>query len=228
MNTHITRMYTGNSVKTTVLSASSEFVPELAMIRFDQENGWSSGKLVRIPPAESMSGIEITVSNRKSEAGSSTKTLKARLGSPRGEREKGEVRVERAEIARKEQVEKELQSARIRQEARTSAPRQPLKVIDKRTKDRLERSLDSSFEKKEPVKKKKKVQVQESSSSSETSTSDISSDDDGEPVTKNLVRMQSLKVDVEVAKLMRLKKKYRKVKMLSKKMKKSAKTKSGD
>ena len=124
----------GNSVMTTVLSANSEFVPELAMIRFDQENSRSEGKPVRIPPAESMSGIEITVSNRKSEVGSSTKTLVARLGSPQGEREKGEVRVERAEIARKEHVEKELQSARIRQEARTSAPRQPLKVIDERTK----------------------------------------------------------------------------------------------
>jgi hypothetical protein len=221
-------MYTGNSVKTTVLSANSEFVPELAMIRFDQENGRSSGKLVRIPPAESMSGIEITVSNRRSETGSSTKTLEARLGSPQGEREKGEVHVERAEIARKERVEKELQSARIRQEARTSAPRQPLKVIDERTKDRLEHSLDSSFEKKEPVKKKKKVQVQETSSSSETSTSDISTDDDGEPVTKNLVRLQSLRVEVEVAKLARLKKKFRKVKKLSKKTKKSARTKSGD
>ena len=85
------------------------------MIRFDQENGRSSGKLVRIPPAESMSGIEITVLNRKSEAGSSTKTLKARLGSPRGEREKGEVHKEQAEIARKGNVEKEQQEARIRQ-----------------------------------------------------------------------------------------------------------------
>jgi hypothetical protein len=53
MNTHMTRMYTGNIVKTTVLSASSEFVPELAMIRFDQENGRivvPVGKLVKIPP----------------------------------------------------------------------------------------------------------------------------------------------------------------------------------
>jgi len=221
-------MYKGNSIKTTALSATSEFVPEQSMIRFDQENGRGSGKRVRIPPAESMSGIEITVSNRKPEAGSSTKTLKARLGSPRGEREKGEVRKEQAEIARKVQVEKELQAARDRQDARTSAPRQPLKVIDERTKTRLERSLDSSFEKEKPVKKKKKVQVQESSSSSEASSSDISSDDDGEPVTKDLVRLQSLKVDVEVTRLLRLKKKYRKVKKLSKKLKKSAKTKSGD
>jgi len=90
-------------------------MPEQAMIRFDQENGRGSGKLVRIPPAESMSGIEITVSNRKPDAGSSTKTLKTRLGSPRGEREKGEVRKEQAEIARKVHVEKERQEARIRQ-----------------------------------------------------------------------------------------------------------------
>ena len=194
------------------------------MIRFDQENGRGSGKLVRIPPAESMSGIEITVLNRRSEAGSSTKTLKARLGSPWGEREKWEVRKEQAEIARKVQVEKELQAARDRQDARSSAPRQPLKAIDEKTKDRLERSLDSSFDK--PVKKKKKVQ--ESSSSSEESSSDISSDDDGEPVTKDLVRLQSLKVEVEVTKLLKLKKKYRKQKKLLKKLKKSAKAKSGD
>ena len=176
-----------------------------------------------------MSGIEITVLNRKSEAGPSNINLQARLGSPRGEREKGEVRVERAEIARKERVEKELQSARSRQEARASALRQPLKVIDERTKERLEHSLDSSFEKIEPKKKKKKVQVVESSSnSSDTSTSDISTDDDGEPVTRSLVRLQSLRVDVEVTRLARLKKKFRKVKKMSKKQKKSAKTKSGD
>ena len=64
-----------------------------------------------------MSGIEITVSNRKPEAGSSTETLRTRLGSPRGEREKGEVRNEQAEIARKVQVEKELQAADDRQDA---------------------------------------------------------------------------------------------------------------
>jgi len=227
-NMHMTRMYMGNSVMTTVLSANSEFVPELAMIRFDQENGRSEGNHVRIPPAESMSGIEITVSNRKSEAGTSNLKVQARLGSPRGEREKGEVCVV-AEIPREERVEKELESARNQQKARASVPQRPLKAIDERTKERLDHSLDSSFEKIEPKKKKKKVQVVESSSSStETSTSDISTDDDGEPVTRNLVRLQSLKVEVEVARLARLKKKFRKVKRMTKKQKKSAKTKSGD
>jgi hypothetical protein len=66
---------------------AKKFVLKQAMIRFDQENDRGSGKLVRIPPAESMSGIEITVSNRKPDAGSSTRTLKTRLGSP-GERER--------------------------------------------------------------------------------------------------------------------------------------------
>ena len=33
------RVYKGNSVKTNVLSANSEFVPELALIRFNQERG---------------------------------------------------------------------------------------------------------------------------------------------------------------------------------------------
>jgi len=203
------RVYKGNSVKTNVLSANSEFVPEQALIRFDQENGRGSGKLVKIAPAESMSGIEITVSNRKPEAGSSTETLRVRLGSPRGGREKGEVhkeqlekvRKEQDEKARKVQVEKELQAARDRQDARSSAPHQPLKAIGEKTKDRLERSLDSSFEK--PISKKKKVQ--ESSSSSEESSSDISSDDNGELVTKDIIRLQSLKVEVEVTRLMRLK-----------------------
>jgi len=102
---------------------AKKFVPEQAMIRFDQKNGRGSGKLVRIPPAESMSGIEITVSNRKPDAGSSTRTLKTRLGSPGGEREKGE---EQAEIARKVHVEKERQEARIRQS---------LKKQSKSTKD---------------------------------------------------------------------------------------------
>jgi len=59
-----------------------------------------------------MSGIAITVSNRKPEAGSSTETLRMRLGSPRGEREKGEVRKVQVEKAREVQVEKELQEAR--------------------------------------------------------------------------------------------------------------------
>ena len=54
------------------------------------------------------------------------------------------------------------------------------------------------------------------------------SDDDGEPVTKDVVRLQSLKVEVEVTRLMKLKKKYRKQRKLLKKQKKLAKTKSGD
>jgi len=210
------RVYKGNGVKTNVLSANSEFVPEQALLRFDQERGRGSGKFA---PAESMSGIAITVSNRKPEAGSLKETLRMILGSPRGEREKGEVRKEAREV----QVEKELQEARDRQDGRSSVPSQPLKVIDEKTKDRLERSLDSSMDK--PVRKKKKVQ--ESSSSLESSSS--SSDDDYcEPVTKDIVRLQSLKVEVEVTRLMKLKKKYRKQKKLLKKQRKSAKDTSSD
>ena len=47
-----------------------------------------------------------------------------------------------------------------------------------------------------------------------------SDDDDGEPVTKDLVRMQSLRVEIEVSKLMKLKKKYRRQRKLLKKQKK--------
>ena len=106
----------------------------------------------------------------------------------------------------------ELRVAKARQEARASA--QPRPVEKARASERFE--LDSSFEK--PVKKKNRKKV-ESSSSSDSSSSD-SEDDDGEPVTKDLVRMQSLKVEIEVSKLMKLKKKYKRQRKLLKKQKK--------
>jgi hypothetical protein len=207
------RVYRGNGVKTTVLSVNSDFIPERALVRFDQERGLGSGSLVRIPEAESMSGILITVSNRKPETGSQKSALTTRLGSPRGEKEKGEVR----KVARDAQVEKELQEARDRKGTHP----QP-SVERARTSERFE-DLDSSMDK--PAKKKTK-KVQESSSSSESSAT--SSDDDGEPMTKDLVRLQSLKVELEVTKLMKFKKKYRKQRKLLKKQKKSAKDTSSD
>ena len=106
----------------------------------------------------------------------------------------------------------ELRIAKSHQEARASAP--PRSVEKAKASERFE--LDSSFEK--PVKKKNKKKEEESSSS-ESSSSD-SDDDDGEPVTKDLVRMQSLKVEMEVTKLMKLKKKYRRQRKLLKKQRK--------
>ena len=47
-------------------------------------------------------------------------------------------------------------------------------------------------------------------------------------MTKDLVRLQSLKVELEVTKLMKFKKKYRKQRKLLKKQKKSAKDTSSD
>ena len=47
-------------------------------------------------------------------------------------------------------------------------------------------------------------------------------------MTKDLVRLQSLKVEMEVTKLMKLKKKYRKQRKLLKKHKRSAKNTSSD
>jgi len=106
----------------------------------------------------------------------------------------------------------ELKVAKDQQEARDSAHPRPVEKA--RAAERFE--LDSSFEK--PVKKKNKKKV-ESSSSSDSSSSD-SEDDDGEPITKDLVRMQAMKVELEVSKLMKLKEKYKKQKKLLKKQKK--------
>jgi len=212
-------VYRGNGVKTDVLSKNSDFIPERALIRFNQERGIDSGSLVKVPAAESMSGISITVSNRKPEAGSSKSEMRTRLGSQRGEREKGEVHQE----ARDTQVDRELQEARDRQDARASVPPRPLELLGEKARASERFELDSSMDK--PARKKTK-KVQESSSSSESSTS--SNDDDGEPVTKDLVRLQSLKVEMEVTKLMKLKKKYKKQSKLIKKPKRSAKDTSSD
>ena len=83
--------------------------------------------------------------------------------------------------------------------------------------------LDSSMDK--PARKKKKKLESTSSSESSLSSSD---DDDGEPVTKDIVRLQSLKVEIEVNRLMKLKKKYRKQKKLLKKQKRSTRDTSSD
>ena len=172
-----------------------------------------SGKTIRIPDEESMTAITITVSNKKEEAVSKKPDLTARLGSPKGEKEKGEVRP----TVRKDPVVKEPRAAHDRKDDR------PHTVVEKvKRSDRCE-ELDSSLDK--PSKKKTRKD-QDSSSSSESSTT--SSDDDGEPMTKDLVRLQSLKVELEVTKLMKFKKKYRKQRKLLKKQKKSAKDTSSD
>jgi len=206
------RVYRGNGIKTNLLSSNSDFIPARALLRYAQERGKEAGTRVRIPPTESMTDLEITVSNKKPEIPALKPSLSERLGSPRGEREKGEVARDVRREDREVEVIAELRVAKDRQEARASA--QPRPVEKARASERFE--LDSSFEK--PVKKKNRKKV-ESSSSSDSSSSD-SEDDDGEPVTKDLVRMQSLKVEIEVSKLMKLKEKYRKQKKLLKKQKK--------
>jgi len=202
----------GNGVKTNLLSSNSDFIPARALLRYAQERGKEAGTRVRIPPTESMTDLEITVSNKKPEIPALKPSLSERLGSPRGEREKGEVARDVRREDREVEVIAELRVAKDRQEARASA--QPRPVEKARASERFE--LDSSFEK--PVKKKNRKKV-ESSSSSDSSSSD-SEDDDGELVTKDLVRMQSMKVELEVSKLMKLKEKYRKQKKLLKKQKK--------
>jgi len=160
-----------------------------------------------------MSGISITVSNKKPETGSPRSAVSKRLGSPRGEKEKGEVH----KVAPDAQVEKELQ------EARDQKGTHPQPSVERARASEKFQDLDSSIDK---LARKKTKKVQESSSSSESSAT--SSDDDGEPMTKDLVRLQSLKVELEVTKLMKFKKKYRKQRKLLKKQKKSAKDTSSD
>ena len=43
-------VYRGNGMKTTVLSVNSDFIPEQALLRFDQERGRGSGRLMKIAP----------------------------------------------------------------------------------------------------------------------------------------------------------------------------------
>jgi len=208
------RVYRGNGVKTTVLSVNSDFIPDRALDRFDQERGLGSGKIIRIPDAESMTAITVTVSNKKEEAVSKKPDLTARLGSPKGEKEKGEVRP----TVRKDPVVKEPRAAHDRNDDR------PHTVVEKvKRSDRCE-ELDSSLDK--PSKKKTRKNKETSSSSSESS--DTSSDDDGEPMTKDRVTLQSMKVELEMNKLMKFKKRYKKERKLQKKQSKSAKDTSSE
>jgi hypothetical protein len=207
------RIYRGNGIKTNLLSSNSDFIPARALLRYAQERNKEAGARVRIPPTESMTDLEITVSNKKPEIPVPKPSLSKRLGSPRGEREKGEVAQDVRREDREVEVIAELKIAKDRKEARASA--QSRSVEKARASERLE--LDSSFEK--PVKKKNKKKIESTSSSSDSSSSD-SENDDGEPVTKDLVRMQALKVEMEVSKLMKLKEKYRKQKKLLRKQKK--------
>ena len=88
----------------------------------------------------------------------------------------------------------------------------PHKMIEKvKRSDRCE-DLDSSLDK--PSKKKMKKNKETSSSSSESS--DSSSDDDREPMTKDRVTLQAMKVELEMNKLMKFKKRYKKEKKLEK------------
>ena len=172
------------------------------------------GSLFRTPDAKSISANLDNCFEQESRKVSQKSDLTARLGSPKGEKEKGEVL---KTAVRKAQVVKEPRAAHDRNDER------PQPLVEKvKMSDRFE-DLDSSLDK--PTRKKTK-KVQESSSSSESSAT--SSDDDGEPMTKDLVRLQSLKVELEVTKLMKFKKKYRKQRKLLKKQKKSAKDTSSD
>jgi len=198
-----------------LISKNFDFIPARALLRYAQERGREAGTRVRIPPSESRTGLEITVSNKKPENPSPTPkpSLSKRLGSPRGEKEKGEVAREAREVRREDrevEVIGELRVAKDKQEARAKA-----RPVEKaKAAERFE--LDSSFEK--PVKKRNKKK--EESSTSSDSSSSSSEDDDGEPVTRELVRMQKMKVELEVSKLMRMKKRYKKQKKLLKKQRK--------
>jgi len=206
------RVYRGNGVKTTVLSINSDFIPDRALERFDQERGLGSGKLIRIPDEESITAITVTVSNRKEIINKTKPDLSARLGSPRGEKEKGEV----PPTARKDSVEKEPRAAQDRKDDRRHS------VVEKKKRsDRCE-DLDSSLDK--PTKKKSRKSKQTSSSSSEDS--DASSDSsDGEPMTKDRVSVQALKVEMEMNKLLKYKKRYKKEKQLEKEREKKLRKK---
>ena len=156
----------------------------------------------------------VTVSNKKVETVSQKSDLTARLGSPKGEKEKGEVRP----TIRKDPVVKEPRAAHDLKDDR------PHTVVEKvKRSDRCE-ELDSSLDK--PFKKKTRKNKETSSSGSESS--DTSSDDDGEPMTKDRVTLQSMKVELEMNKLMKFKKRYKKERKLQKKQSKSEKDTSSE
>jgi hypothetical protein len=209
------RVYRGNGVKTTVLSVNSDFIPDRALARFDQEKGLGSGKTIRIPDAESRTDITITVLNKKEFINPKKPDLTARLGSPKGEKEKGEV----PPTARKDPVEKEPRAAHDRKDDR------PHSVVEKMKRSDRCVDLDSSLDK--PTKKKSRKSKQKSSCSDKSS--DSSSDDsDGEPMTKDRVTLQAMKVELEMNKLMKFKKRYKKEKKLLKKQSKSARDTSSE
>ena len=150
-----------------------------------------------------MTAITITVSNKKEEAVSKKPDLTARLGSPKGEKEKGEVRP----TASIDPVEKEPRAAHDRKDDR------PHNVVEKMKRSDRYEDLDSSLDK--PTKKKPRKSKHTSSSSSKDS--DSSSDDsDGEPMTKDRVSLQAMKVELEMNKLLKYKKRYKKEKQLEK------------
>jgi len=192
------RVYRGNGVKTTVLSTNSDFIPDRALERFDQERGLGSEQTIRIPDEVSITAITVTVSNRKEDKNPKKPDLAARLGSPKGEKEKGEV----PPTARKDPVEKEPRAAHDREEDR------PRSMVEKvKRSDRYE-DLDSSLDK--PNKKKSRKSRETSSSSSD------SSDTDGEPMAKDRVSVQALKVEFEMSKLLKYKKRYKREKQREK------------
>jgi hypothetical protein len=190
------RVYRGNGVKTTVLSVNSDFIPDKAMERFNQERGLGSGKLVSIPDGVSITAITVTVSNRKEIIDKTKPDLSARLGSPIGEKEKGEV----PPTTRKNFVEEEPRAAHDREDDRPHSMVEKVKRLD-RCED-----LDSSLDK--PTKKKSRKSKETSSSSSEES--DSSSDDaDGEPMTMDRIAAQALKAEHEMSLLLKYKKRFK-------------------
>jgi hypothetical protein len=205
------RVYRGNGVKSTVLSTNSDFIPDKALERFDQERGLGSGKTIRIPDEMSITAISVTVSNRKEDISAKKPDLAARLGSPRGEKEKGEV----LPTARKDPVEKEPRAAHDREEE--DRPRSMIEKVKR--SDRCE-DLDSSLDK--PTKKKSRKSRETSSSSSKDSDS---SDTDGEPMTKDKVAVQALKVEFEMSKLLKYKKRYKREKQQEKEREKKQRKK---
>jgi len=209
------RIYKGNGIRTNLITRDYDFIPARALLRYEQEREREDGPRVRIPPAESMTGLEITVSNTKPVNTTPKQSLSKRLGSPRGEKEKGEVTREAREVLRGDrevEVIGELRVAKERQDARAKA--QPRPVEKAKAAERFE--VDSSFEK--PVKKRNKKKGESSTSSDSSSSS--SEDDDGETITRELLKRQKMKVELEVSKLMRMKKKYKKQKKVLKKQKK--------
>ncbi len=123
------RIYKGNGIRTNLITKDYDFIPARALLRYEQEREREDGPRVRIPPAESMTGLEITVSNTKPVNTTPKQSLSKRLGSPRGEKEKGEVTREAREVLRGDrevEVIGELRVAKERQDARAKAQPRPV------------------------------------------------------------------------------------------------------